>query len=88
MSVPLVMVAVRTGVPTPLAPTAALVILGTGWAMKVGGAMVNIETELCSTLIKLHTVACKIACALSSNVKLCSGYYANSSYCGCTVCEL
>ena len=41
-SAPLVMVAVDTHVTTPLAPTTAPVILGTGWVMRVGGVMVSI----------------------------------------------
>lgn len=41
MSVRLVMVAVSTHVPTPSAPTAALVILDTGWAVRAEDVMVS-----------------------------------------------
>ena len=41
MSVPLVMVAVHTHVPMLLEPTTALVMLGTGWVVRVEDAMVS-----------------------------------------------
>ena len=41
MSVPLVMVAVHTHVSMLSEPTTALVMLGTGWAMRVEDAMVS-----------------------------------------------
>ena len=46
-SAPLVMVAVDTHVPTPLAPITAPVILGTDWVMRVGGVMVSEWNALC-----------------------------------------
>ena len=89
MSVPLVMVAVRTDVPTPSAHTTALVILGTDWAVKVGDAMVSKHVQklqlyiydslnLQNNSIKLYCIVCLTACS----VKYCNGYtYTPVIYC-------
>ena len=69
MSVPLVMVAVVTHVPTPSAPTTAPVILGTDWVTTAIDVTVSGWNVLC--LSSKHSVVSQFLCTLVSIEKLC-----------------